>query len=114
MFLGGRRTLKALRWFQSALQINSRYAAAAPAVFATFLLMAVASSLAAAQQGSMSPYQDEKDGVSAGGKWMQFLSEDKMTGAKKVRFVLVSNNYFKEDPDSKPRVSIVCSDGKYQ
>ncbi len=45
--------------------------------------------------GAMSPYQDEKDGVSAGGKWMKFQSEDKMTGAKKVRFELLSNNYFK-------------------
>jgi hypothetical protein len=76
--------------------------------------MAVAAMSALAQEGSMSPYQDEKDGVSAGGKWMEFQSEDKMTGAKKVRFVLVSNNYFKEDPDSKPRVALVCSNGKYQ
>src|SRR6266436_10155422 len=107
----GRRTLKGLRLLQNAFQNKSRYALAA--VFAAFLLMTVAVS-AVAQEATMTPYQDEKDGVSAGGKWMEFQSEDKMTGAKKVRFVLVANNYFKEDPDSKPRVAIVCSNGKFQ
>src|SRR5580704_10619075 len=76
--------------------------------------MAVAALSAFAQGGAMSPYQDEQDGVSAGGKWMKFQSEDKMTGAKKTRFELLSNNYFKEDPDSKPRVNIFCSNGEYQ
>ncbi len=66
-----------------------------------------------AQQGAMSPYQGEQDGVSAGGNWMQFRSEDKMTGAKKVRFELQANNYFKQDPDYKPRIELVCKDGKY-
>jgi len=66
-----------------------------------------------AQGGAMSPNQDEKDGVSAGGKWMEFQSEDKMTGAHKVRFELLSNNYLKEDPDYKPRVELVCTNGKY-
>ena len=80
-------------------------------VAASLILMAAS---AFAQQGAMSPYQDEQDGVSAGGKWMEFRSEDKMTGAKKVRFELLANNYFREDPDYKPRVEIVCTDGKYQ
>lgn len=65
-----------------------------------------------AQNGSMSPYQDEQDGVSAGGKWMQFQSVDKMSGAKKVRFELMSDNFFREDPDYKPRVDLFCQDGK--
>src|ERR1022692_801377 len=69
---------------------------------------------AIAQEGAMSPYQDEKDGVSAGGKWMEFQSEDKMTGAKKGRFELLSNNYFKEDPDYKPRVELVCTNNKLE
>jgi hypothetical protein len=60
----------------------------------------------------MSPYQGEQDGVSAGGKWMEFKSEDKMTGAKRVRFELLAENYFKEDPDYKPRVELICEDGK--
>jgi hypothetical protein len=100
-------TLKGLRL------LHSKNRSAVAAVFAAFVLIAAAVS-ACAQEGAMSPYQDEQDGVSAGGKWMEFRSEDKMTGAKKVRFVLVSNNYFKEDPDSKPRVALVCSNGKYQ
>lgn len=60
----------------------------------------------------MSPYQDEQDGVSAGGNWMQFQSVDKMSGARKVRFELLSNNYFREDPEYKPRVELYCEDGK--
>ena len=96
------------------LHSNNRYPlAAAGAVFASMLFIAAAVS-AFAQQRSMSPYQDEQDGVSAGGKWTQFRSEDKMTGAKKVRFELLSNNYLREDPDSKPRVELICSNGKYE
>ena len=93
---------------------KNRYALAAAAGLATLVLMAAASISAGAQQGAMSPYQGEADGVSAGGKWMEFRSEDKMTGAKKVRFELLSNNFLREDPDYKPRVEITCSDGKYQ
>jgi hypothetical protein len=84
---------------------------AAGAVFAAFILIAAS---AVAQEGAMSPYQDEQDGVSAGGKWMEFRSEDKMTGAKKVRFELLANNYLREDPDYKPRVEMMCSNGKYE
>jgi len=62
----------------------------------------------------MSPYQGEKDGVTAGGKWLMFQSEDKMTGAKRVRFELLAQNYFREDPDYKPRVELICEDGKYK
>jgi hypothetical protein len=65
-----------------------------------------------AQGAAMSPYQDEKDGVAAGGKWTMFQSEDKMTGAKKVRFELLADNYFREDPEYKPRVDLFCEDGK--
>jgi hypothetical protein len=67
-----------------------------------------------AQGGAMSPYQNERDGVSAGGKWMQFQSEDKMTGAKRVRFELLAENYFREDPDYKPRIELFCEDGKFK
>jgi hypothetical protein len=71
-----------------------------------------ASALACAQSGAMTPYQDESDGVSAGGKWLEFSSTDKMTGADKVRFQLQSDNYFREDPEYKPRVVLFCSAGK--
>ena len=68
-------------------------------MLACVTLLCAASALA--QGGAMSPYQDEKDGVAAGGKWTMFQSEDKMTGAKKVRFELVADNYFREDPEYK-------------
>lgn len=60
----------------------------------------------------MSPNQDESDGISAGGNWFEFNSVDKMTGAKKVRFEIQSNNYFREDPNYKPRVNLLCENGK--
>lgn len=88
----------------------SRSVFAGKAVLACALLFCAAS--AVAQGGAMSPYQDEKDGVSAGGKWMMFESQSKMTGAKKVRFELLSDNYFREDPDYKPRVELMCTDNK--
>ena len=77
------------------------------------ILAGAAAIFAFAQEGAMSPYQGEKDGVSAGGKWMEFDSEDKMTGAKKVRFELLANNYLSQDPDYKPRIELMCSDKKY-
>jgi hypothetical protein len=79
----------------------------------TFVTMLCAAS-ALAQNGAMTPNQDEQDGLSAGGKWMMFRSEDKMTGARRVRFELQSNNYFREDSDYKPRVEMVCENGKYK
>ena len=60
----------------------------------------------------MTPYQGEQDGVSAGGNWLEFESTDKMTGAKKARFELQSENYFREDPNYKPRVNLLCENGK--
>jgi len=83
----------------------------ARAVLLSFLVGAAAT-MACAQNGAMSPYQGEADGVSAGGQWLEFHSTDKMTGAKKVRFELQSNNYFKEDQDYKPRVNLYCNNGK--
>ncbi len=97
--------MKALRLLQSK---NSFTGAAA-----AFFLLVLGATSALAQQGAMSPYQGEGDGVSAGGNWMEFRSEDKMTGAKKVRFELLANNFLREDPDYKPRVELVCTNGKY-
>jgi hypothetical protein len=94
----------------NALLFSHKSAAKVFLACLTLLCAAVVSVLA--QQGSMSPYQDEKDGVSAGGKWMQFQSEDKMTGAKKVRFELLAENYFREDPEYKPRIELFCENGK--
>jgi hypothetical protein len=100
--------LKISRWFGEA----SGPALAATAVL--FFFVAGAAALAGAQSGAMTPYQDETDGVGAGGKWLEFHSTDKMTGAKKVRFEIQSDNYFREDPEYKPRVDLYCSDGKFK
>jgi len=101
--------LKASQFFQR----GNRRALATKAFFAGLVLVCAAALSASAQSGAMSPYQGESDGVSAGGKWMEFHSEDKMTGAKKVRFELLSDNYLSEDPDYKPRIELVCTDSKY-
>lgn len=82
-------------------------------LFAVVVLVLAAAVSVRAQSGSFSPYQGESDGVSAGGKWMVFRSEDKMTGAKKVRLELLSDNYLSEDPDYKPRIELMCTNGKY-
>ena len=97
----------------NALLFSRKSAVSATKLFlACFALLCAAAVSVLAQQGSMSPYPDEKDGVGAGGKWMEFQSEDKMTGAKKVRFELLAENYFREDPDYKPRVELFCENGK--
>ena len=68
--------------------------------------------LACAQNDAMTPNQDENDGVNAGGTWLEFASSDKMTDANDVRFELLADNYFREDPNYKPRVTLFCSNGK--
>lgn len=91
-------------------QVSNKSIRIAKAILVGAALLCAVSAFA--QNGAMSPYQDEKDGVSAGGKWMEFQSEDKMTGAKKVRFELLSDNYLRGDNDYKPRVELFCSNGK--
>ena len=110
--------MKASRWFGKTRfgKATRSYLTARAALlsFAVLCFSLGASAMASAQSGAMSPYQGEQDGVSAGGNWLEFDSTDKMTGEKKVRFELKSNNYFKEDKDYKPRVNIFCSNGKYK
>jgi hypothetical protein len=101
--------LKTSQFFKRA----NRRAFFTKAFFAGLALVGAAALSVSAQSGAMSPYQGESDGVSAGGKWLAFRSEDKMTGAKKVRFELLSDNYLSEDPDYKPRIELVCTNNKY-
>jgi hypothetical protein len=77
-------------------------------------LAMILTAVSAFAQGAMTPYENEQDGQSIGGKWMVFRSEDKMTGKKKARFMLLSNNYLAQEPNYKPRVQFVCTDGKYE
>src|SRR5579863_10243354 len=53
----------------------------------------------------------QETGVSAGGKWMKFSTEDTMTAAKTVRLELEADNTLREG-DPKPKVIIFCTDGK--
>jgi hypothetical protein len=92
---------------------GSRRALAMKAVLAGLAVVCAAALSAGAQNGVMSPYQGEADGVSVGGKWIEFHTEDKMTAAKRVRFELQADNYLSVSPDYKPRVELVCTKGKY-
>jgi len=56
------------------------------------------------------PAPAQTTGTPAGGKWMEFSSEDAMTGAKKVRFELLANGV--EDRDTSAKITLFCSDGK--
>ena len=80
--------------------------------FSILVLVCAAGSWLSAQSVAFSPNQGESDGVSGGGKWMEFHSEDKMTGAKKVRFEILSDNYLREDPDYHPRIQLVFTNGQ--
>jgi hypothetical protein len=82
-------------------------------LFVAVFAFGVASLSAAAQHKVASPYQGEGDGVSVGGNWVEFRSEDKMTAAKQVRFELQADNYLSLSPDYKPRIEMVCTNRKY-
>jgi hypothetical protein len=98
-----------LRCFRSE-NMASRRAARTAAFCLMFGTLSVAGW---AQTIRRSPNQDERDGVSAGGDWAEFQSDDnKMTGAKRVRFELLAKNSFREDPDFQPGVELYCSAGK--
>ena len=94
--------------------LTGRRAALAMKIFVAGLtIVGLATLSAGAQNTVMSPNQGESDGVSVGGKWIEFHSEDKMTAARKVRFELQSDNYLSLSPDYKPRVELVCTNRKY-
>jgi hypothetical protein len=103
--------LKLLRGFCTS-SLGSRTVRAVATAAVCFSMLAGGATLAAAQNRRMSPNQDEADGVSAGGNWLEFSNEDKMTGGKKVRFELQANNSFREDPNYPPRVNLFCDNGK--
>ena len=55
--------------------------------------------------------QDNNDrGVSAGGKWTQYRSEDRMTAEKRVRFELPAQDARNSDEDA--RIILYCTDSK--
>lgn len=105
--------MEILQSFLSQYYQKTRRLSAAKIALCGLVFAFAVAPLANAQRRVLSPNQGESDGVSAGGNWTIFHSEDKMTGAKNVRLELLSNNFLSEDPDYKPRVEINCSNGKY-
>ena len=70
--------------------------------------------LALACVGSLNAQEDRDDsranGISAGGKWMQYRSEDRMTAAKRTRFELAADDA--ADSVDQARIILYCTDGK--
>jgi hypothetical protein len=50
----------------------------------------------------------------AGGTWMQYDSEDKMTAARRVKFELRSGDNAQESKPFQARVEIFCENGSYK
>ena len=92
---------------------NNRPVRSIKVFIALLTFLGVAGFSSGAQHRVASPYQGEGDGVSVGGNWVEFRSEEKMTGHKKVRFELQADNYLSLSPDYKPRIEIVCTNRKY-
>ena len=103
--------MKLLRGFRTS-SLGRKMATAVATGTVCLSMLVGGATFAAAQNRRMSPYQDEADGVSAGGNWLEFATEDKMTGGRKVRFELQANNSFREDPNYPPRVNMFCDNGK--
>jgi hypothetical protein len=58
------------------------------------------------------PAQEDEggEGVSAGGNWTQYSSEDRMTAQHRTRFELPAENL--PNSDNEARIVLYCSDGK--
>ena len=75
-----------------------------------FFLCIVAVTLCA-QEASAPGSAKAEAGIPAGGKWKEFQSEDKMTGAQKNRFELEADNIL-PDGDAKAKILLFCVGGK--
>jgi len=66
-------------------------------------------------QGRQDPQDREEsreNGISAGGKWMQYRTEDPMTAAKRVRFELPADDANLEDGVDQAQITLYCTDGR--
>jgi len=80
--------------------------------FALLVLFLCAAILPLSAQRNAPPAENQPQaGAPAGGKWVEYRSEDKMTGAQKVRFELEADNLL-PDSDAKARVLLFCVGGK--
>jgi len=69
--------------------------------FAACFVLVCAAAVLFAQEG----------GISAGGKWMEFDSQDQMTLVKKVRLELEADNSL-PGSDASPKIVLFCTNGK--
>jgi len=53
----------------------------------------------------------QENGISAGGKWMEFDSQDQMTLVKKTRFELEADNSL-PGSEASPKIILFCTNGK--
>lgn len=72
--------------------------------FASCLLLGAAAIPLLAQRGA----------ISAGGNWVEYDSEDKMTAAHQVRFQLRADGNPRQPEPFQPRVEIFCENGSYK
>jgi hypothetical protein len=80
------------------------------AVGITFMLFSTASLFAQGRGEDQNTYEGSANAVSAGGNWMEYSSEDRMTAAKRTRFELPANSAPRSDPSAK--VILYCTNGK--
>ena len=74
-------------------------------------VLLLSTSLSAQRPGDDRDYDDHGgDGVSVGGSWTAYRSEDRMTAEKRVRFLLPADNM--RDSDERAQVILYCTDGK--
>ena len=105
--------MRAFPSFSASHRPGYRQRFAALAVFTCLLLCAGATS-AFAQYDNARNDDTRAEGVSAGGHWKVFDSEDPMTAAKRVTFELLSENSSREDRYARSRIDIYCENGKYK
>jgi hypothetical protein len=55
-------------------------------------------------------YEGTANGVSAGGNWMKYSAEDRMTAARHIRFELPANQV--ANSDDRAKIILYCSNGK--
>jgi len=81
------------------------------ALAVSFFFLCTLSVTLCAQEGGPPTDGKQVAGIPAGGKWLEFQSEDKMTGAQKNRFELEADNLL-PDSDAKAKVLLFCVGGK--
>jgi hypothetical protein len=82
-------------------------------IAACFIFLSAMVIQVCAQDGAMPAARAQVAGAPAGGKWVEFQSEDKMTAAQKVRFELEADTLL-PDSDAKAKVILFCVNGKLE